>query len=187
VRAYVAHDRKDYTERRRAEADREFRRLEREHRELSGRVPTHGRKRTTSPTGFQGRGVRGMRYKEDGRTPPVRPGGRPIGARAPVVGKPSFEDAPETLARALGTERIERLRTSFAKRGATNAERADRTYLAVVLDRLGNVTPASRAAAELCGTNLRTVRALRARHRKRPVSPEENARIVAELRARLGS
>jgi hypothetical protein len=150
------------------EDDPAFRAARRGHTELSGRVINYGRARTTNPTGFKGQGVRGPRAgKQDGPPDPVRapirPTGRQLGGRAPVPGRPSYADAPELVERLLGQERIELLRASFTKRGATTKqERAARAYLAVFL-RLLDSTVANRAAAELLGADLRKIGDLRRR------------------------
>jgi hypothetical protein len=169
-------------------AERALDEAARGHRELSGGFQNHGRRRGNHSTGYMGRGLRGLRISEGDtkRIAIIRPTGRQLGAAAPAVGRPSFEDAPELVAGLLGSRRVKALRVSLAKKGATTEERQVRAYLAVMLRYLGS-TEANRAAAQLLlgatdGEALRKIGDLR----RRKYAPELTARVEQELRSELG-
>lgn len=86
---------------------------------------------------------------------------------------------PERVAWLLGPERIDVLRASLGKRGATAAERRARAYLAALLRRMDD-TRANIAAATLLDADLRKIGDLR--RREYPAAAISDA--IAEIRQR---
>lgn len=129
--------------------DPDFREAARGHSELSGKVVSHGRRRGNHPTGFKGRGLRGLRYSDSPPRHPIRPTGRQLGPGAPATGRHAMADPTSALRSLLGKRRVELLQTALMRPGnPREAELEARAYLGVTLLMLDDTT-ANRAAAEL--------------------------------------
>jgi hypothetical protein len=181
------------------EDDPAFREARRGQRELSGRVRNHGRRRGNHPTGFEGRGIRGLRVSDsdDPRRAVIRPTGRQLGAAAPATGRQSLNpvDTIQTIAALLGRRRLGLLQESLARRGKPSEEaRAARVYLAVLLrhldDPAANLTAAWMLAPFDLGDDEARRKALRRigdlRRGRPPYAPEALEQAENQLRAQLG-
>jgi hypothetical protein len=159
--------------------DPAFREAERGHRELSGRERNYGRRKTVNSTGR-----RGQRVVLGDDAP--RTSGRRLGAPAPGAAAREGDDMGK-LEALLGQDRIHRIRVSMTKPGRpTTQERADRAYVAKVLQRMDS-TEANRAATFLLlGNEDDMDKAMRKLGdlRRRTYPPELEAAAERELEER---